>query len=383
MLRPRAKQSFGLYIHLPWCERKCPYCDFNSHVLPGGGSLPESLYVRALIRDFRQAQDQWAGRTFTSVFFGGGTPSLFSAQSIEAILKVVGPFLSDGCEITLEANPQSVEIDKFADYYQAGINRLSIGIQSFNDEMLTRIGRLHNAKSARSAIEVAQKVGFDRFNVDIMYGLPSQTLELALYDLEVAFSYNIQHLSWYQLTLEPNTLFASRPPPLPHEELLADIEQAGRAKIGQYGLKRYEVSAYSIEGHQSRHNLNYWNFGDYIGIGAGSYSKCTVSGQVWRWYRQKRPNDYMLEQPFLDRNKQQITGGDLAYEFMLNACRLTRGFDLNEFESRTGLLRSDVQAGLNRAIDLGLLIVQEDYVVPTSLGQDFVNESIQLFSPQD
>jgi len=359
--------------------RKCPYCDFNSHVLKK--SLPEEAYIKALIRDLDQQLPKIWGRRLTSIFFGGGTPSLFSAQGIERILKTVHsrlPFMSD-LEITLEANPGTFEQKRFSDFRKAGINRLSIGVQSFNDAHLKKLGRIHGAEEAKHAITQAQKVGFDNMNLDIMYGLPEQTLEQAQQDLEVALSFTPQHLSYYQLTLEPNTLFYAKPPKLPAEEMIDEMQIAGDRLLTSNGFEQYEVSAYAQPNQRCAHNLNYWEFGDYLGLGAGAHSKLTnlATEKIERHHCIKHPQAYMeAENAIVSENI--IQPKELPFEFMLNCLRLTEGFSKGLFEDRTGLSLKNIQPILKKAKEKELLKVG-NIIQPTILGKRFLNDLTALF----
>ena len=391
----------GLYIHLPWCERKCPYCDFNSHELRG--EIPEAKYVRALLADLAYTQSLIAGRRFSTVFFGGGTPSLFSPDSIEFLLTelIDRDLLSASAEITLEANPGSVEVSRFAGFRAAGINRLSLGVQSFNGRNLKLLGRVHDGADARRAIETTAAL-FDNFNVDLMYGLPEQTVDDAIADVEAAMASGAGHLSCYELTIEPNTVFYKRPPPRPPEEVLSQIESAVNARLIDGGYRHYEVSAHARYGRTCEHNLNYWKFGDYLGLGAGAHSKLTLndaasavapvrdaepaalhSVTVRRDARVRVPAAYMR----LAGTEQAVTAkhvpspADLLFEFMLNALRLREGFALNLLTERTGLEPGSAAAGLDAARERGLLERNGEEVRPTSKGQRYLNEIIRLFLP--
>jgi putative oxygen-independent coproporphyrinogen III oxidase len=371
----------SLYIHLPWCVQKCPYCDFNSHALRD--TLPEELYIDALIKDFEAQLPAVWGRRLISIFFGGGTPSLFSGFAIERILTEINSRLRFGpdIEITLEANPGTIDEKRFMDFRAAGVNRLSIGIQSLQDEKLTALGRIHNRDYALRAIEKAQKAGFDNFNLDLMHGLPDQTLADATRDLCDALEFVPPHLSWYQLTIEPNTLFAHAPPVLPAEDILWDIQEHGKNILEKNLLQQYEVSAYSKPGHECQHNVNYWEFGDYLGIGAGSHSKITDMGQqqITRHSQVKNPKAYM------DKNQQQLstqqilTPDECVFEFMLNALRLTKGVNINLFAERTGLSLSVLEPVLTEAKARGLLIADPERLGTTDLGMRFLNDVVELF----
>jgi putative oxygen-independent coproporphyrinogen III oxidase len=374
----------SLYIHIPWCVRKCPYCDFNSHNAPE--SLPQREYVDALVRDLDVDLSLAAGRTLQSIFFGGGTPSLFSPDNIARILDATNSrldFASD-IEITLETNPGTVEHGPFADYRKAGVNRISFGVQSFNDEALKRIGRIHDASEAERVVKMAQDAGLDNINIDLMYALPNQTLAGALADIDKAVALRTPHLSHYQLTLEPNTQFAANPPPLPDDDSAWDMQEACQARLTEYGLTQYEVSAYARDDARCRHNLNYWNFGDYLGIGAGAHGKYTTADdEIRRRWKVRAPRGF-LEHAGTPRGM----GGDdavaherIAFEFMLNALRLNEGFDVETFESRTGLSKGDIASTIATARERGLLDVENDRIGASEFGQRFLNDTIALFLP--
>ncbi len=374
----------ALYVHLPWCERKCPYCDFNSH--EARGALPEEAYVDALLRDLDfELRDigTLAQRPLASVFIGGGTPSLFSGIAIARLLEgVTSRFdLSPGCEITLEANPGSAEARRFRDYRQAGVNRLSIGIQSFRDSALTRIGRVHGSKDATDAVGLAIDAGFPNVNIDLMYALPGDEPDGAIADLERALAFGTSHISWYQLTLEPNTAFHRKPPPLPDEVIRGEIERDGRALLAAAGFERYEVSAYARDGHRSRHNLNYWEFGDYLGIGAGAHGKLTKqSGEIERRARTRNPRTYE------DRSgtpaavsTQAITDPDaLTLEFLMNTLRLTDGVSTQMFEERTGLAATRLDDWRAAAEARGWMAQSRSQLRATSAGRELLNELLTL-----
>ena len=372
----------ALYIHLPWCIRKCPYCDFNSHHAPN--HLPEKQYVQALLNDLAQELPYIWGRRLESIFIGGGTPSLFSAESMDELISGIRALLPfrPNIEITLEANPGTFEQEKFNGFREAGINRLSVGIQSFNPQHLQALGRVHNQAEALKAAEVARYAGFNNFNLDLMFGLPQQSLEQALADLQQAIDLQPTHLSWYQLTLEPNTLFYKHPPVLPDDDLLVDMQYAGQALLQQAGYTQYEVSAYAQAGRECRHNLNYWQFGDYLGIGAGAHGKITDPfKQVIRHQKYRQPTQY-LQQTELGQARsetQTLTAADLKFEFMLNALRLKSGFDLELFAERTGLSIETLQAPLELAAQKGWLTIDQTHIQTTELGWQFLNTVIQLF----
>jgi len=370
----------GLYIHLPWCERKCPYCDFNSHETR---DLPEAQYIDALLQDLDADIPQLHQREVATLFIGGGTPSLFSAPGIARLLKELGNriALSPTLEATMEANPGSAEADKFAAFRAAGINRLSLGIQSFQDEQLQALGRVHNSEQAHAAIDFARAAGFDSFNIDLMHGLPGQGIESADADLRTALSYQPAHLSWYQLTIEPNTVFHKRPPSLPVEDMLADIQDEGEHLLISNGQQQYEVSAYSQPGFECRHNRNYWSFGDYLGIGAGAHGKITAQdGSIQRTAKRRQPGDYMSSAAgAFTASTRVLTRDEIPGEFMLNALRLNQGFTISLFESRTGLPISSIQTQLEQLIDRGLLEQVESTIRTTALGRRFLDSVVAEF----
>jgi putative oxygen-independent coproporphyrinogen III oxidase len=377
----------SLYIHIPWCVRKCPYCDFNSHNAPE--TLPQNEYVEALLRDLVIDLPLAQNRPLASIFFGGGTPSLFSADNIARILDGVAArvVFAPNMEVTLETNPGTVEHGPFADYRRAGVNRISFGVQSFNDDSLKRIGRIHDSAQAERAIKQAQDAGIDNLNLDLMYALPQQTLDLALTDIERALSLQTPHLSHYQLTLEPNTQFAANPPPLPDEDSAWDIQEACQARLAQAGLQQYEVSAYARAGAQCAHNLNYWRFGDYLGIGAGAHAKLTdaTTGAIRRRWKLRPPRGYLAH-----AGSARAIGGDdvvatdqLAFEFMLNALRLNDGFPLVDFVERTGLPESEIAIPLLAAQRRGWLEIDTHHVRATELGRRFLNDVIASFLPEE
>jgi putative oxygen-independent coproporphyrinogen III oxidase len=378
----RAMPPLALYIHFPWCVRKCPYCDFNSH--EARSEIPEGEYVAALQCDMEAAMPLVWGRKIYSVFFGGGTPSLLSPGAVEAILSAVRARfpLDPVAEITLEANPGTFEAQKFADFRSAGINRLSVGIQSFNPRHLAALGRIHDDAQARAAVEIALKT-FDNVNLDLMYALPSQGEEEALLDLETAVGYGPQHLSAYHLTLEPNTAFFRSPPPLPDEDEAARMQEAIEQRLAAAGYQHYETSAFSRPGLQCRHNLNYWQFGDYVGIGPGAHGKLSFRDRVLRQARWKHPKQYLAKAaagaPVAE--ERQVSSAELPFEFMMNALRLIDGFDLRLFEERTGVPLTAVLPRLEEAARAGLLDRDHRRVAPTVLGQRFLNDLLQRFLP--
>lgn len=370
--------SLGLYIHIPWCVKKCPYCDFNSHQQQG--ELPEDDYVAALLKDLEQELKLLDNPSLSSIFIGGGTPSIFSATAIKNLLDGVRrriPF-NDDIEITLEANPGTVEQEKFSGFRSAGINRLSIGIQSFNDVHLAKLGRIHDAAQAAAAVGAAKAAGFDNFNIDLMHGLSGQTPTEAIEDLRRAIDLNPTHLSWYQLTIEPNTIFYNTQPSLPKEEALEEIEHAGFELLHSAGFNRYEISAFAKAGNQSQHNTNYWQFGDYIGIGAGAHGKISIgiNGEVNRRWKTRQPNDYLTKTTLA--GTQLVTAKELPLEFMMNVLRLTNGVDEKLFEEKTGLGLEIIAPMRNRLI-ANCLMVDGPRIGTTALGFRFLDSVLNEF----
>jgi oxygen-independent coproporphyrinogen-3 oxidase len=379
-----ALPPLSLYVHIPWCMRKCPYCDFNSHEWRRAEALPEDAYIDALIADLEAALPAIWGRTVGTVFIGGGTPSLFSAASIERLLSAIRARvpLSPGAEVTLEANPGTFEREKFAGYFAAGVNRLSLGVQSFDDRFLRALGRVHDVAEARRAAESASMI-FGNVNFDLMFALPGQTVEDARRDVAAALSFAPPHLSFYQLTLEPNTLFHRYPPPLPDDDAAADIEDAVLGTLAHAGYEHYETSAHAKPGCECRHNLNYWRFGDYLGIGAGAHSKLSFPDRIVRELRWKQPKQY-LEQVARGAPLQEQTSvipRDLPCEFMLNALRLTSGVPASLFAERTGLPISVAAHPIAEAARKGLLDPDPTMLKPTALGRRFGNDLQALFLP--
>lgn len=372
----------SLYIHIPWCVRKCPYCDFNSH--EARVEMPESAYVDALIADLEQATPLVWGRKIRSVFFGGGTPSLFSAHAIDRILSHVRMLtpLEYGAEITLEANPGSVDVAHFQGYREAGVNRVSLGIQSFQLPYLRALGRIHDREQALAAAELALNT-FEQVNLDVMYGLPEQSLEDALLDAETACALKPAHLSFYHLTLEPNTPFHRTPPPLPDDDTSATMQEDIEACLARHGYQHYETSGFAQPGKQCVHNLNYWTFGDYLGIGAGAHSKLSFHDKIIRQTRHKHPKRYLEAVPQGQAVDQewQIAREDLAFEFMMNALRLTDGVPANLFQQRTGLPLRQIQQQLAKAQADGLLQTSHEVLAPTLHGQRFLNSLLEQFLP--
>lgn len=377
-----AADALGLYIHLPWCEKKCPYCDFNSHERQ---TIPEDRYIRALLSDLTHDAVLAGSRQITSVFIGGGTPSLFSASAIDRLLKGVNERLplAGNTEITLESNPGSAEAGKFAGFRAAGVNRLSLGIQSFHDASLRALGRVHSADQGLRAVEAARTAGFDNLNLDLMHGLPQQSVNEGLADLQQALRLAPTHLSWYQLTIEPNTRFYSAPPLLPVEDSLARLEEEGGAMLAAAGFARYEVSAYARDDARCRHNLTYWQFGDYLALGAGAHGKITrPDGSVWRYAKARQPEAYMNARPGEHTSQQRhLTAQDLAGEFMLNALRLDAGVPVQRFNEATGLPFETIEAIVMSLADEGLLEKSPDCLRTTALGGRFLDSVVARFFP--
>ena len=374
----------SLYVHLPWCVRKCPYCDFNSH--EGRGALPFEAYVDALLADLDHDLPLAWGRTVHSVFFGGGTPSLFPPAAIDRFLQQASARLrfAPDVEVTLETNPGTVEHGPFAGYRAAGVNRLSFGVQSFDDGCLQRLGRIHSSGDAERAVKAAQDAGFDNLNLDLMYALPGQSLAMALADVDRAIALQPTHLSHYQLTLEPNTVFAVRTPAgLPDEDGAWDMQEACQARLAAAGFAQYEVSAYARAGRQCRHNLNYWQFGDYLGIGAGAHGKLTLgaSQEVLRRWKLRHPTEYQAKAgtPAAIGGDEVLTASRLPFDFMLNALCLNAGVPMAMFEARTGLPRAAIADHLATAHARGWLEPDPDWLRPTELGRRFANDVIGLF----
>lgn len=371
----------SLYIHIPWCLKKCPYCDFNSHA--NTGDLPEKAYVEKLLHDLEQDLSYVQGRSLRSLFIGGGTPSLFSPESIATLLEKIAQLIkfSDDMEITMEANPGTFETEKFALFRQAGVNRLSIGIQSFAQHFLKKLGRVHDDNEARHAAANVMTAGFDNFNLDLMFGLPGQNEAQALADLETALSYEPPHLSWYQLTIEPNTAFYSKPPALPEDDSIIEMHEAGIALLSGYGMERYEVSAFSKPGLASTHNLNYWQFGDYLGIGAGAHGKITLpeENKILRSRKKRQPEHYLQSTDTCTAESVVISEQDLALEFMMNVLRLRDGCDAPLFEQRTGLPLASVSEKIELLQDKGLL--RQDGICSTEKGFQLLNSLLEEFLP--
>mgnify|MGYP001828541384 FL=1 len=386
MPEPATPPPLSLYVHVPWCVRKCPYCDFNSHAAVG--NIPEKAYVDALLDDLDQDLNTIIDRTIHTIFIGGGTPSLLSPNAIERLLTGIGQRtgMTKEREVTMEANPGTVEREKFSDFLQAGINRLSIGIQSFDDIQLQRIGRIHNGNDAIRAAETAEAAGFGNLNLDLMYGLPEQTPEQAVGDLCIAIDLNPCHISWYELTLEPNTLFHNQPPPLPGDDAVLGIRAAGLPVLAESGYTHYEISAHAREGRECRHNLNYWSFGDYLGIGAGAHSKLTDTGkqEIYRTWKIRHPRAYLENTTGTSRvaGRSKLLQQDIILEFMMNTLRLTRGFSTAQFTEATGLPVSRITPTIDEARSRGLLSRDGDLVHTTDTGSRYLNELLLLFMPE-
>ena len=377
-----APPPLALYIHIPWCVKKCPYCDFNSH--EKREELPQAEYINALIADLESGLPQIWGRQVSSIFIGGGTPSLFMPEAFDTLLAAVRARVSllPDAEITLEANPGTVEARKFDGFRAAGINRISIGIQSFDDDKLKALGRIHSADEAKRAIEMAQQ-HFDNINLDLMYALPNQSLQQARMDIETAISFGTTHLSAYHLTLEPNTPFHRSPPPLPDDDLSADMQEMIEATLAGAGYQHYETSAFAKPNRRCRHNENYWNFGDYLGIGAGAHGKLTSHTGVVRETRRKHPREYLQAAA---RNEfalehRAVTDRELPFEFMMNALRLIDGFPTRLYHERTGLALTGIQSQLLTARRDGLLTASREHIAPTLKGQRFLNALLRRFLP--
>lgn len=378
-----------LYVHFPWCTKKCPYCDFNSHAVTNNGShqtnFDEALYLKALCADLEASLPLIWGRRIHAIFIGGGTPSLLSAAGLDQLLADIRarlPMDAD-IEITMEANPGSVEVQQFKAYHVSGVNRLSLGIQSFNDQHLKALGRIHQADEARQAIRIAQET-FLRVNIDLMYGLPEQTTQQAMQDLKEALSFETGHISLYHLTLEPNTLFASFPPPLPDEDTTFEMQEILHQLLHQANYDRYEISAFAKKNQRCQHNLNYWKFGDYLGIGAGAHGKISFPDKIIRTIKERHPQSYMQSvfspaKAILE--ERQIDGHELPFEFMLNALRLIEGVPSTDFLDRTGIDLSAIQKDLQVAIQKGLLTDSLTQIQATSLGLQFLNDLQEIFLP--
>ena len=380
MLKP---PPLGLYVHIPWCIRKCPYCDFNSHAV--AGAIPERPYVAALLADLEQDLPKVAGRTVETIFIGGGTPSLFGPEAIADLLTGIGQRLplAPCLEVTLEANPGTVECGKFRAFRQAGVNRLSIGIQSFSDRHLHSLGRIHGSAEAIRAGQIAHEAGFSNFNLDLMFGLPGQDSKEALADIRTALELNPTHISFYQLTLEPNTLFFKHPPTLPRDEAIWAMQQACQALLAERGFQQYEVSAYARTGFRCRHNQNYWRFGDYLGIGAGAHGKLTdaVRQTIARSWKVRHPQRYLESagRPACIGASEAVQRRELPIEFMMNHLRLREGFSEGIFSERTGLSMQDLEPGLSECIEAGLIERHKGIIRCTDIGWNFLDNVLERF----
>lgn len=371
----------SLYIHFPWCIHKCPYCDFNSHT--ASNTLPEEEYIQSLIRDLEQELPHIWGRRLHTIFIGGGTPSLISPEGMQKLLTHIQKLLPvrPNMEITMEANPGTFEQERFAGYLDAGISRLSLGVQSFNPQHLKSLERIHDHNEAHAAFNTSQAVGFNNINLDLMFGLPEQSIEEALQDLQQAIDHQPQHISWYELTLEPNTLFHHSPPALPDPDTVAEMQEQGLALLKKAGYARYEVSAYAKTGKQCQHNLNYWEFGDYIGIGAGAHGKYTQDGNVTRYAKVKHPRDYMeaAQNNQARSTSSTLNDQDKLFEFMLNALRLKEGVAKTLLYERTNLDEAFVEPQLASIQEKGLLAMSNDHIVTTEQGWTYLNQTIEEF----
>lgn len=375
----------ALYIHFPWCVQKCPYCDFNSHELKS--SLDEKKYIDALISDLEQELPSFWGRSISSIFMGGGTPSLFNPESIDTLISALRARLTfaPNIEITMEANPGTIELDKFNEFRHAGINRLSIGIQSFSDDKLKSLGRIHGRKEAIRAAEFAHDAGFNSFNLDLMYGLPNQSLNEAIEDIETAIALEPKHLSHYQLTIEPNTFFHHQPPVVPDDDHLWEMQEACQTRLANKGYAQYEISAYAKDGYQCQHNLNYWQFGDYLGIGAGAHGKLTNAPEqkITRSWKVKQPQDYLNKAHSDERisGEKILTRDDAGFEFMMNALRLNNGFETALFQQHTGVPISNIEKALNKAEEKNWISWKLNTITPTTTGLQYLNSLLELFIP--
>ncbi|APC92314.1 MULTISPECIES: radical SAM family heme chaperone HemW [Francisella] len=375
-------KQIGIYIHFPWCVRKCPYCDFNSHPIRDDSYL-SAQYYQKLIADFDTHLDDLQAREIISIFIGGGTPSLFKAEYLDKVLQYItkNAKISTNCEITLEMNPGTVERGTILSYQNIGINRISLGVQSFQDDKLRILGRIHNCENVYTTIDEIKNSKISNFNIDIMHGLPNQSFDDGYFDITQAIAMQPTHISWYQLTIEPNTLFAAKPPKLPAEEILESIEIAGKEALAHAGFKQYEVSAFAQNTLRSIHNSNYWMFGDYIGIGAGAHSKITnlETKQIKRVWKHKHPKIYTQTVKFI-KDSNIVTSNEIIYEFMLNALRLKNGFSLRSFEQQTLLSRDTISKQIQLGIDQGFLMLKDNQVKSTIKGYLFLNDCINLFS---
>jgi len=387
MLQLTQLPPLSLYIHFPWCVQKCPYCDFNSHAVKGG--MPEKDYIAALVRDVESHLPDIWGRSITSIFMGGGTPSLFSPEALDQLMVELRARLNlkPDIEVTLEANPGTVEQGKFTEFRAIGINRLSIGIQSFNDDHLQRLGRIHNQKDAIRAAELAHDAGFDNFNLDLMFGLPQQNIEQSLRDINTAIDLEPAHISHYQLTIEPNTLFYNQPPTLPNDDRAWAMQEQCQAVLAERGFQHYEISAYAKDKKQCRHNLNYWQFGDYLGIGAGAHGKISNAAQqtITRHWKHRHPQDYLKinDGQSVLAGEKTLQQNDLILEFMMNALRLSNGVETALFAQHTGLDIDIITPQLQKAGDHGWLDVDDTHIQPTQQGRLFLNDLLELFVEEE
>lgn len=377
----------ALYIHFPWCVQKCPYCDFNSHELKK--TLDEKKYIDALISDLEQELPSFWGRSISSIFMGGGTPSLFSPESIDQLISALRARLTfaPDIEITMEANPGTVELGKFNEFRAAGINRLSIGIQSFDEDKLQKLGRIHGRKEAIRAAELAHDAGFNSFNLDLMYGLPNQSLAQAVEDIETAIALEPKHLSHYQLTIEPNTFFHHQPPVTPDDDMLWEMQLTCQERLAKHDYAQYEISAYAKEGYQCQHNLNYWQFGDYLGIGAGAHGKLTNAPEqkIIRSWKVKQPQDY-LNNAATDKRisgEKILSRDDASFEFMMNALRLNEGFETEVFQQHVGLPISIIEKALKQAEEKDWISWDLKRIKPTDTGRQYLNNLLELFMQED
>ena len=376
----------SLYVHIPWCVRKCPYCDFNSHT--ADNQLPEEQYLQALIKDLELELPYVQGRKLSSIFFGGGTPSLFSEETIGRIIQAAqrrigfeGTPSDNTIEITLEANPGTFEQEKFSGYRSVGVNRLSIGMQSFNDKYLEALGRIHSSEQAINAVQTARNAGFENINLDLMHGLPGQDISDALADLQQAIDLNPNHISWYQLTIEPNTVFYNKPPTLPKDIILESIQEKGQQLLAENGYQQYEVSAYCKKGNRSAHNMNYWEFGDYLGIGAGAHGKITLVDEqrIIRTAKTRKPEDYLARESSYTASCHTIPKEELPLEFMMNAMRLNHGVPKQFFSERTGISLEEIQPALDKLKKLELIEKPINNLLPTEKGHQFLNNLLEVF----
>ena len=379
---PLSIPPLSLYIHIPWCVRKCPYCDFNSHAAEP--ELPEDAYIQALIQDLDIEEPYVQGRKLTSIFLGGGTPSLFSVEAIGRIIQAAKRRIGfeENVEITLEANPGTFEQEKFKGYHSVGVNRLSIGVQSFNNQHLEKLGRIHSGEQAITAINAAKKAGFDNFNIDLMHGLSGQTTSQAISDLQQAIELSPTHISWYQLTIEPNTAFFNKPPTLPTDIILEAIQDAGHRTLQDNGYQQYEVSAFCKKGKESRHNKNYWEFGDYLGIGAGAHGKITLPSEqrIIRTAKTRSPKDYLSREQTYTSSCKNIPTAELPLEFMMNALRLNQGVDKHVFEKRTGINLDIIKNTLENLEHRNLLMDSKNRLSTTKKGHQFLNYVLEQFN---